>query len=123
MQALLPPVIQLWALPLLAPLVSVAYYWASPAAQPFLLRLLASAHGAVLAVVYAIVIALTVAHGANPAYVTPFLAALGVPVVLMVTSFFVFRGRRVVHVLQLLNVVCVLLASLFGAMAITGEGL
>jgi hypothetical protein len=63
------------------------------------------------------------ARGTNPAYVTPFVVALAVPVALMLLSFVVFRGRRVVHVLQLLNVLCLLLALFFGAMALTGEGL
>lgn len=123
MEALLPTVSQLWMLPLCAPLVSVVYYVASPTVQPRHLRLLASAHGAALALVYALVIAVTMARGTNPAYVTPFVVALAVPVALMLLSFVVFRGRRVVHVLQLLNVLCLLLALFFGAMALTGEGL
>jgi hypothetical protein len=123
MESLLAVAFQLWALPLLAPLVSVAYYLASPAAQPSVLRFLASAHGAVLALVYLAVIAFTMVRGPNPAYANVFLVALGLPVVLMVTSLFVFRGRPFIHILRLLNVLFLLLAFLFGAMAITGEGL
>jgi hypothetical protein len=123
MQAVLPFVLQLWALPLLAPLVSVAYYLASPEAQPSGLRLLASAHGMILGLVYLVVVAVTMANGPSPAYVSPFVAALGVAAALMVTSLFVFRGRLFIHLLQLLNVLCLLLAFLFGAMALTGEGL
>jgi hypothetical protein len=123
MEALLAVVIQFWAAPLLALGVSIAYFFASPSSQSVPVRLLASSHGAAIALVYVGALIVSTAGIAKPGLAVPFLLALGVPVLLALLSFFVFRGRPLTHALQLVNVACLAWAFFIGTMAITGEWL
>lgn len=123
MDVLLSTAVLFWGTPLLALLVSVIYFLAAPASQPLGARVLASSHGAAIALVFLVAIALSMAGYAKPSYGLPFLFALGIPVVLAVASLLVFRGHPLIHALQLLNVVCLVWAFFIGSMAITGQWL
>ena len=59
----------------------------------------------------------------KPGYGVPFLATLLVPVALIVLSFFLYEGRKSLHTLQLVNLLCIAWTFFIGSMAITGEWL
>lgn len=116
-----------WAQGLLAPIlalvISVVYFISSPRAEPLPKRILASAHGAVITAIYMGAMTVFLAQKANPKFITPFLFSLLVPLLLIAVSFFVYRGRKTVHFLQLLNLLCLGWTFFIGSMAVTGDWL
>jgi Ni,Fe-hydrogenase I cytochrome b subunit len=60
---------------------------------------------------------------ATPRLATPFLVLLLLPLSLIVDSFFLFRGRRIFHWLQVLNILCLIWTGFVGGMAVTGHWL
>lgn len=56
-------------------------------------------------------------------YAVPFMISLLVPLGLGVFSLFRYQGHKVVHWLQLLNVLCLAWTAFIGIMAITGDWL
>ncbi len=115
--------LELWVWPLLALLVSLAYFHAADAALSLGRRIAVSAHGGSIAALHLGAFAIALAGWSHPKYGTPFLVALLVPLVLMGYSLFAFRGRNSVHWLQLVNVVALFWAAFIGVMSITGEWL
>jgi len=107
--------------PLLTAAVSTAYFLASPRAQPLRNRILASAHGAAIALLYAIAWIVLVSGHSNLRLGSPFAFSLLLPLALIVLSFFTYQGRKVLHWLQFVNVVCLLWIGFTGIMLITGE--
>ena len=114
---------QFWIAPLLAAAVSAIYFRASPTDQPLLQILVVSGHGAVIASLYGGALAFSGLGIAKQSYGLPFIGLLLVPVVLVGLSFALFRGRRSVHLLQILNLVCLAWTLFIGGMAVTGEWL
>ena len=116
-----------WAQGLLAPIlalvISVVYFRSSPRTEPLSKRILASAHGAVITAIYMGAMTVFWAQKANPKFITPFLFSLLVPLLLIVVSFFVYRGRKTIHFLQLLNLLCLGWTFFIGSMAVTGDWL
>jgi hypothetical protein len=116
-----------WAQGLLAPIlalvISVVYFISSPRTEPLSKRILASAHGVVITAIYMGAMTVFWAQKANPKFITPFLFSLLVPLLLIAVSFFVYRGRKTVHFLQLLNLLCLGWTFFIGSMAVTGDWL
>lgn len=106
--------------PLLTPIASVAYFRTSPSSQQLVLRLLASAHGIVITIVFLVGAAFPTIASPSPYYGRPFQLMCFLCVVLMATSFFLYRGRKIIHWFQLLNVAGVVATLFIGGMAITG---
>jgi hypothetical protein len=104
---------------ILAPLVSLAYFLASPRSESVRRRLLVSAHGAVIASVWLVVASI----GERPAWGTAFTLLMLVPLALIGFSFFAFRGRPSVHILQVVNLVALGWTYFIGSMSITGKWL
>jgi len=103
--------------PLSALAVSVAYYRSSPATQPVLLRLLASAHGVSIALLWSLLL-FWVAQSQDAAWrLTAFECLLLLPIALIMVSLFVFRGPRKVHLLQVVNVGSLIYVALLGVFA------
>ena len=109
--------------PLLAISISIAYYRASPRAEPLFKRIVASAHGVTIALLYVIAILVWRVGMATPRLATPFLVLLLLPLSLIVASFFLFRGRRIFHWLQVFNFLCLIWTGFVGGMAVTGDWL
>jgi hypothetical protein len=109
------------AAPVLAGLVSIVYFMTSPQSQPMRQRLLASAHGAVIVMLYALAWAIIAAGISRPSLLLPFAVSLLFPGVLIAASFFVYKGPRAVHWLQVPNVACLLWTGVAGAMLVTGQ--
>ena len=84
-------------------------------------RLLASAHGSVIVMLYALAWAFLIAGISRPSLFLPFAVSLLVPGGLIVASFFVYQGPRAVHWLQVPNVACLIWTGLVGAWLITGQ--
>ena len=100
--------------PLSALAVSVAYYRNSPTTQPVLLRLLASAHGVSIALLWSLML-FWIAQSQDVAWhLTAFECLLLLPIALIVVSFFVFQGPRKVHLLQAVNLGSLIYVGLLG---------
>jgi hypothetical protein len=99
--------------PVAALIVSVVYFRASPPTQPLLSRLLASAHGVAIALAYALM--WLWAAVSDAALDKAFECVLLLPVALMVTSFFIFKGPAKIHFLQLVNVGSLVYIAVLGA--------
>jgi hypothetical protein len=111
-----------WGLaPVVALGISVLYYVASPVTVPMSMRILTSAHGAAITAIYLTAMAVAVSGHSNPRYGTAFSLALAIPVLLMLISLVMFKGKKGVHLLLVINIVCLLWSGLLGAMAVTGD--
>lgn len=107
--------------PVLAAAVSGLYFAASPRAEPLRKRVLVSAHGAAIALLYVLAWIVLITGRSNLRLGTPFLLLLILPVLLITLSFAFYRGRKVVHWLQIINMVCLLWTGFVGTMLVTGE--
>jgi hypothetical protein len=115
--------LQWYGAPLVLIAVSLAYFFGDPRRPAFGARLLASAHGFTGAALYLVALGL---HQARPLEYRPYLALpytllFLLPLVAIIISFFTFRGSRLFHLLQLLNVAALAWAFFVGSMAITGN--
>ena len=108
---------------LLAVAISVIYFRNSPRTEPLARRLLASAHGVVIAVLFISAIAIWLSGHSQERLGTPFQLLLLIPLALMIASFFLFKGPKATHLLQILDVVCLLWTWFVGGMAVTGDWL
>lgn len=114
---------QFWIAPILALAISGIYFFTSPAAQALSRRLVASLHGAVIAALYLGALMFNAAGISKPGYGIPFLATSLLPVALIALSFVLYEGRRSLHALQMVNLLCMTWTFFIGGMAITGEWL
>lgn len=106
-----------------APMVSLIYFLASPKSQPMNGRLLASAPGVLIALFYLGAGLVHVRKLSTPSFGLPFAVMLLLPLGLMLLSFAIFRGPKRVHLLQLVNLVCLFWTFFVGSMAVTGNWL
>ena len=102
---------------------SIIYYRAAAPTLARPVKLLVSAHGLCLAALYMLAMTIFWAEKAKPAFALPFLLSLLLPVGLMLVSLVKFKGHRVAHWLQLINVACILWVAFIGIMAVTGDWL
>src|SRR5215470_2878812 len=109
-----------WAQGLLAPIlataVSAIYFYFSPNSVSTGRRVLASAHGVSIAVLYLGAMTVFWTSTASSNYQAPFLIALVIPIALIIATFFVYLGPKKLHFLQVLNVLCLLWTFFIGSM-------
>jgi len=98
----------------------VAYFRSSTPTQSFARRALSSAHGIAIALLYLCAWIVYVTHHANDAWARPFGVLMVIPLGLIAMSFVVFRGRMMVHLLQLQLLLCLLWVWLRGTVIVTG---
>jgi hypothetical protein len=103
-----------------AALISVVYFWAYTPAASLVRRTLASAHGVTTAALYAGAWLVYLTHHASDAWAPVFAKLMLVPLGLSIASFHLFRGNRLVHLLQLPHVLCLLWVWLRGTVVVTG---
>jgi len=108
--------------PLLAVAISVIYFMTSPRGEPVARRLLASAHGVIIAVLYVGAIYIWLSGNSQREFGTPFLLLLLVPFAAIIASFFFFRGPKLIHLLQLVNILLLLWTGVVGGVAVTVGG-
>jgi hypothetical protein len=112
-----------WVSPALSILVSVIYFRSSPRDQSLSRRLLVSAHGVILALIYIGAIIVWQAGCARTNFGEPFAIILAVPLVFTLATFLWFRGPRYIHLIQFVNLFCLAVTFLIGGMAVTGNWL
>lgn len=116
-----------WAAWNLAPIlgvgVSLVYLFTSPRTQPLPLRLLASCAGLLIAVIYCAVFGVALFRISSQGFGLPFLFLLVLPLGAIALSFRYYRGSRVIHSLQLVNVAVLIWTAFIGGMAVTGQWL
>ena len=115
--------LEFWGAPILSLMVSVIYFRVSPSTQPLSTRLLASAHGVTIAVFYFVALGVWASGASRASYYTPFIVLSAIPLSFIGLSLFCFRGSRFVHLLQGVNLVCLLWTCFVGSMAVTGDWL
>ena len=113
-----------WLLaPLIAIGVSVVYFLMSPRTEPLGRRLLASTHGVSIAALYFGALWIGTSGRGSASLESPFLVMAAVPLAPMIAAFFLFRGRKAVHLLQVLNLACLVWTLFVGTMAVTDNWL
>lgn len=115
--------VQAMIAPALAIGISALYFTASPKTELLAKRLLVSAHGVVIALLYFGAMSVFWFHRSNDAFVKPFTYLLLIPLLLILTSLFMFRGRKLIHWLLLVNLACLAWTAFIGVMAVTGDWL
>lgn len=58
--------------------------------------------------------------GTRPAYGKPFFALYLVPLMMIAASLFLFKGRKLIHGLQVINLLALIWTYIIGVMAVTG---
>jgi hypothetical protein len=111
---------QFFLAPLLTFAVSIIYFLFSPKSQPLLVRLLASAHGAVIAIIFFLSLTLSNLVEPSPNFGKPFFIFYLALLALIVASLFLFKGRKIIHGLQVVNLLGLVWTYFIGGMAITG---
>jgi hypothetical protein len=114
-------VLMLWGIPLVLMAVSLVYFLSADRTMSFAERLATSSHGAAGAFIYTVAWAIGSSGYSRSEYMAPFVCLFAVPFSLVVASFPYWRGPRMIHLLQLLNLPALFLAFPIGLMAITGD--
>lgn len=103
-----------------AALIGVVYFYADAPRQSVSRRLLASAHGVTISLLYCGAWVLYLTHRADETLARPFAQIMVLPLALIAVALFAFRGPRIVHLLQVINLLCLLWVWLRGSVVITG---
>lgn len=103
--------------------ISIAYFAADRSGSPFGLRALSSAHGFAASLLFAGAVVISATRSTSPAYALPFLLLHLLPIALIFLSFIWYRGPKLVHALQIPNVIAMLWSGFIGTMAVTGDWL
>lgn len=101
-------------------IVSVIYFKASPKSQSLQGRLIASAHGVVITLVFYSTFTFVNLVGSSVSYKKPFIFLTLVPVGFVMASLFIFKGNKNIHFYQVINLLGLVWCYFFGGMAITG---
>ena len=110
----------LYLAPILAVSISAVYFYTSPHTEPLFRRIVASAHGATIALLYIASMCVYWFDLGRVDYGSKFAILLLIPAVLIVVSFFLFRGRKSIHGLQMINFLCLIWTGYVGPMAVAG---
>ncbi len=114
---------QFYGAPVVTAAISAAYFWADRSGAPLGRRILASAHGAAAALLNVAALIIWMVGISKRSFAAPFLWLHLVPVILILLSFFIYRGPKWMHFLQLPNVAALLWGLFIGSMAVTNEWL
>jgi hypothetical protein len=110
-----------WLLASSVPLLtSLVYFRASPATESLAQRISVSLHGAAVSSLCFAAVLVGMIGTPSPELAEPFRLLLFVPLALALYSFWRFRGKWVIHLLQCINLLWLGLAFFFGSMALTG---
>lgn len=99
------------------------YFKTAPAGTPAALRLIASAHGASSLLLLLLALAIAFSDWHREAGVQLFTWLQLLPFILVALSFWLFRGPKALHWLQLLNVPASLWIAFIGGMLVSGKWL
>src|SRR5258706_14008318 len=102
---------------------SVVYYVAPPMDTPLPRSILVPAHGAAMALLYVGAMTVALRGASRPTYGTPFLVFMAIPVLFAILAMRFYQGNRMIHLLQVVNVLCLAWTGFMGRMAVTGKWL
>lgn len=111
---------------ILAPVVACGIscvYFLKTNELPFGYRLLASAHGTLLAILYVAALTVHVLGFSSRSFALPFWAAFVLPLASATLALLWVKGKGALHLLLLVGLVCAAWALFVGTMAVTGEWL
>jgi hypothetical protein len=116
MEFVLPPLLMIG--------ISAAYFGMQRTGAMWPTRVFVSLHGLSATILYfSAMAAWAIVPTYRPWALVPFAVMYLIPLASIVYSFFRFDGPRTLHLLQVINIGCMLLSLLIGAMAITGQWL
>ena len=108
----------LFLAPLITATVSLLYFIKSPKEQPLATRLIASAHGLSITVIYVYGLTLLFTNTRGDGFLTVFEMVLVLPIILALISFKLFEGPKAFHFLQILNALCLAWTAFFVSMSL-----
>jgi hypothetical protein len=111
----------IWA-PVVGLVVSLVYFRKS-SMLPTKQRLMASAHGALLAFIYLLAFLAAAAGLSKPSLALPYSAMLAIPVFSTLFAMYRYKGDATLHLLQMPNAAAAAWIFLVGTMAVTGNWL
>ena len=104
--------------------ISGVYYACDIGESKRSVRLMVSAHGALGTLLYSgALLWWYLSPTYRPWATLPFLLAFVMPLSSIIFSFFKFRGPKILHLLQLLNLNALIYALFIGGMAVSGDWL
>ena len=110
-----------WSALALPPVIaSVAYFRTSPSTEPLAQRLAVSAHGIAISVLCLSALLIGGFGHSQQEFGVFFRSFCWVPVFLIAYSFWRFRGKKSIHLLQVINLIWLFFAVVLGGMAVTG---
>jgi len=110
--------------PVAMSLVSILYYLLDYKEENVRIRIMVSAHGAIAAIIFLLVMFITWSETVyRPWAGLPFLLVHIFPLASVIYAFIKFKGNKVVHLLQVVNLFCVMNTLFIGGMAVTGDWL
>ena len=110
-----------WSALALPPVIaSVAYFRTSPSTEPLAQRLAVSAHGIAISVLCLSALLIGGFGHSQQEFGVFFRSFCWVPVFLIAYSFWRFRGKKSIHLLQVVNLIWLFFAVVLGGMAVTG---
>ena len=114
-----------WYLPTVFMLAaSILYFWTNKGEKNLWIRIGVSAHGIAASVLYlGAMLIWNVTRAYHPWAALPFLLAYLIPLASIIYGCFRYSGPKMVHLSQVLNVVCIFYTYCVGGMAITGDWL
>lgn len=113
----------LYLAPAIMAAVSVTYFFADARRPAYAARVISSAHGVLGMLLYFGALVSNPQPQYRPSLAIAYLALYILPVAAIVVSFFTFRGPRLVHLLQIPNLLALYWALFVGGMAVTGDWL
>ena len=109
--------------PIVSFLISVVYYRASGGQVTPLWRVVISAHGVTITLIYIGATVVALSGHADLRLGPVFTWALVAPLTSMIAALVKFKGRKMTHLLLVPNLACLLWVGFIGGMAITGDWL
>lgn len=112
--------VDVYGVPVVASLVSAAYFLCSKSEAPIFQRIVTSMHGATIALLYLVALVVDATRCSHPQRGFPFTLAIMLSVALIVIALLRYPGRKHLHWLQIPNLVCLVWTAFMGRMMITG---
>jgi hypothetical protein len=116
-------VLQMYGAPIFMLMISGAYFVATDHSVELLDRVVWSSHGLSAALLNLGAMAVWMSGNARPSFAAPFMFLHLIPVALILFSLVRFKGKKLVHLLQIPNSLFLMWSLFVGSMAVTGTWL
>ena len=98
--------------------ISVLYFIFNSSSTNLIERICVSIHGILGTILYTGAIYLFEIKNSNKYLLSIYHTLLLLPVLSIIYSFFKFKGKKIIHFLQILNVICLIIVWFFGSLLI-----